>query len=97
MTTEPFEDVDADDLGRENLKTWFVFLSDRYEESGTPMANRMAGYSYGYASAMIDAGRRDLAAPKINWLMAESEAFKDHPGYPSRPDIALKNGSSPAH
>jgi hypothetical protein len=49
---------------REQLDVWFPFLRDRVEEEGTPQFNLMTGVAYGYADAMLEAGREDLAQAK---------------------------------
>jgi hypothetical protein len=68
----------------EQIETWFKFLRDRAAEIGTPQFNLMVGYSYGQASALLDAGREDLALTKLPWLINESARFKHHPEYPGR-------------
>jgi hypothetical protein len=66
------------------LEVWFSFLRDRAAETGTPQFNRMAGFAYGYARAMLEVGHEELAQEKVKWLIAESEQFKRHPTYPGR-------------
>jgi hypothetical protein len=68
----------------EQLDKWFTFLRDRAAEVGTPQFSLMVGFSYGYATAMLDAGREDLALTKLPWLIDEAERFKHHPKYPGR-------------
>ena len=69
---------------RKQLDVWFSFLRDRAEEKGTPQFNLMAGFTYGYAKAMLETGHEELAQEKVKWLIAESEQFKEHPAYPGR-------------
>ncbi|MCD9904593.1 hypothetical protein LUR56_39965 [Streptomyces sp. MT29] len=64
------------------LEEWFQFLRDRTEAEGTPQFSRMVGFAHGYATAMLEVGREDLAMPKIGWLMKESRRFSAHPDYP---------------
>ncbi|MFB6700208.1 hypothetical protein [Streptomyces rubiginosohelvolus] len=64
------------------LEEWFQFLRDRSEAEGTPQFSRMVGFAHGYATAMLELGREDLAMPKIGWLMNESLRFSAHPDYP---------------
>lgn len=68
----------------EQLDVWFPFLRDRAEEKGTAQLNRMVGFSYGYAKAMLETGNEGLAQKKVDWLINESEQFSDHPAYPGR-------------
>lgn len=53
---------------RRKVTQWFEFLA-ALEKGFLPRFNLMIGYAYGYAEGALAAGREDLAAPKVEWLM----------------------------
>ncbi|TMR14088.1 hypothetical protein ETD86_29525 [Nonomuraea turkmeniaca] len=60
--------------GSETLDADFRRLRDASLALGDAQTALMAGWAYGYAQAMLEIDRPDLAQPKIDWIARESPA-----------------------
>jgi hypothetical protein len=56
---------------RAEIEVVFESLRDLAAAKGTPVLNRMVGYSYGYAQAMLKKGDLLEAGKQLNWLKTE--------------------------
>ncbi|GAA3172583.1 hypothetical protein GCM10020001_118840 [Nonomuraea salmonea] len=64
--------VEAAQLDRDFLRVRGHALAEEHA-----MTALMAGWAYGYALAMLEAGRADLARPKVEWMRVAARGVPD--------------------